>query len=155
MAANAGIAPPDYSTPVGQFRALIGDTDYVELDPPVAGQGDYDWYSDAAIGGLLTVYDNNVKRAAAQALRTIASSQALLLRKWSADDLSVDGAAVAEALRKLAKDLDDQADNAAATTDIFTLAFFPQHDKVQAELAALTPYRRYGVVDLGGYRGNC
>lgn len=155
MATNVGIAPPDYSTTVGQFRALIGDTDFVELDPPVSGQGEYDWYGDDAITGLLSVYGDNPKRAAAQALRTIASSQALLLKKWSADDLSVDGAAIAEALRKLAKDLDEQANTSDSAVDIFKIAYFPTHGEVQAELAALTPYRRYGIVDLGGYREGC
>lgn len=125
MAVNSGVAPPDYSTLVGTFRALIGDTDWVELDPPEAGSGEYDWYSDEHIEGLLAAYSDNVLRAAAQALRTIAVSQALLLKKWSADDLSVDGAAIADQLRRVAQAMDIQAGVADGATDFVIISNFP------------------------------
>lgn len=119
---NTGNFPPDYTIPLGQVRALIGDFDAVPLVPPVAGQGDYLWFSDDALQGILNVYLDNPRRAAAAALRTIASSQALLLKKFSTDDLSVDGTAISEALRKLAMELDKQADDLDALIDIFELA---------------------------------
>lgn len=37
MAENRGVAPPDMTTPVGQVRALLGDVEYTEYDPPPAG----------------------------------------------------------------------------------------------------------------------
>lgn len=144
---NKGIAPPDYSTAVGQFRALISDTDYVELVPPVTGYGDYAFYSDDAIEGLLAVYPA-VRNAAAQALRTIAASQALLLKKWSTDDLSVDGAAIAEALRKLAKDLDDQESASLASADVFELIPLARERKIHPELDSFVWGRRYGLAEL-------
>jgi hypothetical protein len=119
---NVGNTPPDYTVPLGQVRALIGDFESVPLTPPVLGQGEYMWFSDEAIQGFLNVYGDNPRRAAAQALRVIASSQALLLKKWSADDLSVDGPAISEALRKLAAELDAQVDKENEAVDIFELA---------------------------------
>jgi hypothetical protein len=148
LATNVGATPPDYSTLVGQVRAVIGDTDSVDLIPPVAGQGEYLWYGDAAITGLLTVYGENPKRAAAQALRTVASSQALILKKFSTDDLTVDGPAIAEALRKLAKDLDDQANGDEANVDIFELSYFKDYT-LHPELAAFNWGQRYGLVEIG------
>jgi hypothetical protein len=119
---NVGNSPPDYTVPLGQTRALMGDFEAVPLVPNVPGQGEYMWFGDEALQGILNVYLDNPRRAAAQALRIIASSQALLLKKWSADDLSVDGAAIATALIKLAAELDAQADLIDSQVDIFVLA---------------------------------
>lgn len=151
MAINQGAVPVDYSTPTGQVRALLGDTDAIDLVPPEAGQGSYAWYSDAAIGGLLTVYGGSARRASAQALRTVASSQALILKKFSTDDLSVDGAAIAEALRKLAKDLDEQANTDDSNLDIFELIPLAGSQTLHPELAPFVFGQRYGlaVVDDG------
>ncbi len=135
---NKGVTPPNYSTTVGQTRALLGDTDSVPLNPVESGFGEFMWYSDDELTGLLTVYSDNPRRAAAQALRTVASSQALLLKKWSADDLAVDGPAIARALRDLARDMDDQADNEAAAKDIFELVpMAGAHKRIHPELEAL------------------
>lgn len=117
---NTGLSPVNYETTVGQVRAVIGDDDAINV---VGGEGEYVWYSDAAIEGLLTVFGDSPLRASAQALRTIASSQALLLKKWSADDLHVDGPAISEAMRKLAADLDEQATNGEAALDIFEISY--------------------------------
>jgi hypothetical protein len=119
---NVGNFPPDYTVPLGQVRALIGDFEAVPLVPNIPGQGDYLWFGDDALQGILNVYLDNPRRAAAQALRTIASSQSLLLKKFSTDDLSVDGPAISEALRKLAIELDKQAADIDALVDIFELA---------------------------------
>lgn len=120
MAVNEGVAPPDFTSTTGQFRALLGDTDAVNI---ISGIGEYVWFSDAEIVAFLGMYSDNPKRAAARALLTIAGSQALLLKKWSADDLHVDGAAIAEALRKMAKDLQDEADAGDAAIDIFEISY--------------------------------
>ena len=120
---NQGVVPPNYATSIGQVRVLIGDTDAIALVPPVVGQGEYSWYSDDELAGLLSVFGGSVRRASAQAIRTVAASQALLLKKWSADDLSVDGARVAQVLRELADSLDAQADAEDAALDIFAISY--------------------------------
>lgn len=144
---NQGVSPVDYTTSVGQFRALIGDTD---AEGVTAGVGDYAWYGDEAIEGIVSVYAGNVKRAAAQALRTIASTQALLLKKWSADDLSVDGAAIARELRELARGLDEQAAGEDGMTDIFEMVYFGQNHECHPELSPFTFGKRYGLCECGG-----
>jgi hypothetical protein len=104
--ANTGVAPPNFTTDVGKVRALLGDTDPTDV---AAGEGTYMYFSDDEIGAFLTMYGDNVKLAAARCLETISSSQALLLKSWSSDDLTVNGDKVAESLRKLAAQLREEA----------------------------------------------
>ena len=114
---NQGIAPLDPTSAVGQVRMLLGDTDPRPLEPVVDGQGIYLWQSDAEIASLLTLYGSNPRRCGAQLLRTIAVSQALLLKRWTAGELDVNGPAITDALLKAADAMDKQADgddNAAA-----------------------------------------
>ena len=104
--ANDGVAPPDYTTDVGKVRVLLGDTDPTDVS---SGEGSYMYFSDDEIAAFLTMYGDNVKLAAARCLETIASSQALLLKSWSSDDLTVNGDRIAESLRKLAAQLREEA----------------------------------------------
>jgi|GEM_PF-1028729 hypothetical protein len=104
--ANTGVAPPDFTTDVGKVRVLLGDTDPTDV---AASSGTYMYFSDDEIGAFLTMYGDNVKLAAARCLETIAASQALLLKSWSSDDLTVNGDKIAESLRKLAAQLREEA----------------------------------------------
>jgi hypothetical protein len=117
---NIGVAPVDTSTSVGLVRVLLGDTDPVNVED---GVGEYLYFSDTEIEALVGLYDNNPKLAAARALETIAASQALLLKSWSSDDLTVRGDAIAEALRKLADQLRKEA-GASEASDLFNLIPF-------------------------------
>lgn len=138
---NEGVSPPNYATTTGQFRALVGDTGAINV---ISGIGEYVWFSDEEIGAFLSIYGNNPKRAAARALLTIASSQALLLKKWSSDDLSVDGAAIAEALRKQAKDLQDEAAAGDATMDIFEISYPGSNSGIIPEILDARAGTRWG-----------
>lgn len=104
--ANLGVAPTNYTTDVGKVRALLGDTDPQNV---VMGVGEYLYFGDDEIGAFLTMYGHNVKLASARCLETISMSQALLLKSWSSDDLAVNGDRIAEALRKLAAQLREEA----------------------------------------------
>lgn len=84
----------DYKSPVGQVRLIIGD-----LDP------DNQIFGDPELEGFLALTDDSVKRGAAEALDTIASSEALVSKKITTQDRSADGPAVADALRKHANAL--------------------------------------------------
>jgi hypothetical protein len=95
--------PVDYTTTVGHVRLLIPDT-------AVDDDSNY-LFSDEQVETLLSLYGDNVKRAAAQAKDIIATDQVLLLKVVRTDDLTVDGAKVATELRLQAKALRDQADN--------------------------------------------
>lgn len=88
----------DYTTPAAQVRLLINDT----TTEPV--------FSDAEIDVFLKLETNSVKRAAAQALDTIADDEVLTAKVIRDHQLSTDGAAVADALRKRAATLRVQAD---------------------------------------------
>lgn len=86
----------DYGNPVGQVRLLISDV------------GSEPIFTDDQIATFLTI-EVGVKRAAAAALDTIASSEALVSKKITTMDRSADGPAVADALRKHAVALRAQA----------------------------------------------
>lgn len=89
--------PVDVTTPLGQVRLLINDT----TDSPV--------FSDPEIAAFLLLEGQNVKLAAAQALDTIADDEALTSKVIRTQDLSTDGASVAEGLRQRAQQLRDDA----------------------------------------------
>jgi len=84
-----------------KVRLLIAD---VDTDP--AKQ----LLTDDQVDGFLELEAANVKRAAADALDAIASSEALVSKKIRTQDLATDGPAVADSLRKHADRLRVQAD---------------------------------------------
>jgi len=87
---------------VQQVRLLIGDTTAPYL------------LSDANMHQVYAIEGDNLKRAAAQCLDIIASSEALVSKKIQTQDLATDGPAVAKALREHAALLRAQADKADA-----------------------------------------
>lgn len=92
-------------------------------------------FTDDELDGFLTLYNGSVRRAAAAAIDSIANNEALLFKVVKTDDLQVNGATVAEALRKRATSLRDEADaqDNEAVTDGFQL-IFPrrEHCKIEA-----------------------
>jgi len=89
----------DYSTARGQVRLLIADVN----------ESDF-LLSNDQIDGCLSIENNRVKRAAALALESIATSEVLVSKKIRTLDLQTDGPAVAAELRAQAKQLRDQDD---------------------------------------------
>jgi len=104
--ANPGISPVDFDSDTGKVRVLLGDTVATDV---TMGIGEYLYFSDDEIEAFLSLYGDNVKLAAARAMEVIASSQALLLKSWSSDDLTVNGDRIAESLRKIAAQLRAEA----------------------------------------------
>jgi len=94
----------DFSTDAAKVRLLISD---IDLDAPI--------FSDEAIDAFLSLAAGNVKRAAAAALLVIAANEVLVQKRLRLLDLSTDGPAEAEALRKLAAQYRAEADEEAAT----------------------------------------
>jgi hypothetical protein len=74
-------------------------------------------FSDEEIAGYLAIEGGNVKRAAAQAIDTIADNEALASKVLKDHQLGTDGAKVADALRKRAIALRAQADRDDEQTD--------------------------------------
>jgi hypothetical protein len=89
----------DPATDIGRVRLLAVDLD--EVSPLL---------SDAQVQALLDMEGGRVRRAAAQALDTIASSEALVSKKIRTLDLQTDGPAVAKELRERARELRRQDD---------------------------------------------
>ena len=119
--ANTGVAPVALDTNVGKVRVLLGDTDATNVN---AGEGEYLFFSDAELTAILGMYADSPQLAAARCLDTIAGSQALLLKSWSSDDLTVNGDRIAKELRELAKQLRAEATSAEAS-EAFEIIPFP------------------------------
>lgn len=90
MAINRGVAPPNYSTEVGQFRLLAGDTSYVALVPPEAGFGNYTRWSDDEITGFIAANPTNLNYAVAAAYFALAAQAALTGQSIKDADLAID-----------------------------------------------------------------
>ena len=100
--ANIGVAPPDPTTLVGQFRIVYGDSEFIELDPPVPGQGEYSELSDAEIESFLAQGRDSVTRAIGFYYLALAGQAAKQSMSVADYDLRVD-------LTKRAGDLREQA----------------------------------------------
>jgi hypothetical protein len=123
--ANSGVSPVQYGTDVGKVRTLLGDT---EAENVVGGVGEYMYFGDDEISAFLTMYGDNVKLAAARCMETISMSQALLLKSWSSDDLTVNGDRIAESLRKLAAQLREEALQDEASEYFNMISMFVDYD---------------------------
>lgn len=119
-----GIAPPDPSTPIGSIRYLIGDYEWVELDPPVEGVGEYAAFSDEELEALLTSSDGSESRAVGYAFLKLAGKSAAQAISWASDDLRLNLEKVPSELRAIAKMWFEQADEediASGEADIFEI----------------------------------
>lgn len=116
--ANPGVAPPNYTTAVGKLRAILGDTAYVELVPPVVGQGDYAWFSDAVLEVFLAQTNGDVNAAAVYGWNQMGDILATESASITTDDLRV------QDLWRRAQFFYDRAKDAIAGQgdDIFVLA---------------------------------
>jgi len=99
----------DLSTNRGMVRLIIRDTDTVT----VANQ----FFTDEEINAFLTLNSDDVRYAAADALDTWASNEAMVTKAVTLLDISTNGPAVAASLRAHAKTLREQAAEAAMTGD--------------------------------------
>lgn len=95
-------------TPAELVRFLVND--------PLLGDGT-PVFSVDEIDGYLALEGGNVKRAAAQAIDTIADNEALASKVLKDHSLTTDGAKIADALRKRAATLRAQADAEAEESE--------------------------------------
>jgi hypothetical protein len=109
MAHTPDIYPPDYATAIGQVRLLIPDTE--QLENPANPDADAAYiFDDHQIQAFLSLYSDNVKRAAAQAKLVLATSEALINKVIRTSDYNTDGAKLGAELREQAKALQQEAD---------------------------------------------
>lgn len=108
----------DYTTPTGQVRLLIADLS----DPPLLADDVLEGYLGMhgyTVGDPDSIERPGIWRAAADALDAIATSEVLTSKVIRTQDLSTDGAKVADALRKQSTALRQKADQADAEADSF------------------------------------
>ena len=104
----------DPTTEIGKMRVIIPDRDEANV-----------LFQDEELQVFLDLA-GDVRRAAADALDTLASSQAMILKVITTLDLQTDGAATARALREHAKALREQAREAdAGDGNLFEIAEMP------------------------------
>jgi hypothetical protein len=109
MSSTPDLFPPNYATAIGQVRLLIPDTE--QLDDPGTSTVDAAYiFNDSQIQAFLTLYSNNVKRAAAQANLVLATSEALINKVIRTADYNTDGAKLGAELREQSKQLQAEAD---------------------------------------------
>lgn len=89
----------DYTQPVGQVRLLLSD-----IDP------DNQVFTDPEITAFLAIENGSVKRAAAQAIDTQATNEALAVKVLKDHQVETDGAKLADSMRKHADSLRKQAE---------------------------------------------
>lgn len=118
MAVNKGVAPPVMSSPVGQMRALLGDLEYTELNPPEAGFGSYTKFSDDEIEAFLAASDSQ-EGAMFLAYMQLAADAAMDSKSVADLDLKVDFTKRATDLRLIAFAWRDRAD--ALGADVFEM----------------------------------
>lgn len=114
--ANPGIAPLNPTTAIGRVRLNLGDTEYVPLDPPVTGKGDYAYFSDQAIEAFIESASGNEANATGYGYLQLAAIVSVSSSNIVTDDLQVDTSKRATDLRQIAaawfaqgKDQDDAA----------------------------------------------
>jgi hypothetical protein len=108
MAHAPDIFPPDYATGIGQVRLLIPDTEQLENPADPTADAEY-IFDDHQIQAFLSMSNNSIKRAAAEAKMVLAASETLISKVIRTDDLQTDGAKLGAELRAQARELRAQA----------------------------------------------
>lgn len=113
----------DYSTDIGKVRALIPDTE--EIDYTDSGTPSF-LIDDGQIEALLAVNSDNIKRAAADAIDALATSEAYISKVTRTEDLQTDGAKVGNMISLRAARLRASADEdeERELEDAFTIVPF-------------------------------
>ena len=103
------MTPPDYTTAVGQVRLLVPDVEQLGDTADPTATAAY-LFNDSQIQAFLSLYSNNIKRAAAQAKLVLATSEALINKVIRTYDFQTDGAKLGAELRAQAQALQAEAD---------------------------------------------
>jgi hypothetical protein len=120
------VNPLDPTTPVGQLRLLISDSQ-LRTDPGDPSAPAEYYFSDLFLEGFLALNGGNLKLAAADALLALATNESMVSKKIRKENLQTDGPAVTNALRLVAqdyrtqgkadRDLEDSADGTFLVVD--------------------------------------
>lgn len=108
---GVGNTPPDYSAPIGQFRLLAQDTNFVDLIPASPGSGTFDLFGDDEISGYLAMYQGySMYRAVGAAYTGLAARAAMSAKMVKDYDLQVDLTKRAASLQAIADAMLERAE---------------------------------------------
>jgi len=110
---TSGVFPPVFTTNVGQFRLLVGDTNATGVNQ---GVGNYAFFSDDEIDGYLLL-NTNIYRAAGLALNALATQAADQAQTIKDYDLQVDMRQRSESFKRQASEMFAQGEAADAEGD--------------------------------------
>lgn len=146
-AGNPGAYPVDMSTPIGVFRALIGDTESTPYDPVEPGFQNFEMFSDADIVGFLSAGGDNLNRGVGYAYLALAGRAALEAKSVKDFDLTIDVTKRPTELRLIAQSWFDKAtQEEAGQQDAFVVS--PLGDSGVPLPEGVMP--RWGRFSVGG-----
>lgn len=137
---NPGQFPVDLESDVGKFRALVGDLSSTPYDPPEAGFGDYEKFSDDEIEGYLAQAEGSIPRAIGYAYLYLAGQAALTSTSVRDYDLALDTTKRADGLIAIANMWFGKAD--AEEADYFDVVPVGSRGRRCKPEAAPWPVRR-------------
>lgn len=133
----ADVRPVDFASPVGQVRGLIPDVELLS-NPNHPDDDDGYLFSDSHLAMLLTVSNNQPLLAAAQACDILGTSETLIAKSITTQDLTTDGPGLMKAflsrgaqLRAEALRLDNQEDFDIVPSLFLWQPFYPQTEESQ------------------------
>lgn len=122
MTIHKGVAPLDPASKIGQYRLLLGDSQFTELNPPEEGFGNYGELSDDEIEAFLSAGGDSVKRGIGFYMLALSQASNKHSRSVKDYDLLLDTTKRPTTFRELAKiwfDLADKDDADQGLGDIF------------------------------------
>lgn len=96
------VNPPDPTTSVGQVRLLVGDT--------VVTDGNYAYFTDAAITVALSIGDDSIARACSVLVKQLALQLTIAGQSIKADDFAINTLGKGKDLLAVADSFSTQAD---------------------------------------------
>lgn len=100
---NPGAHPVDLASPVGQFRAMVGDLNSESYTPVEPGFQSFEKFSDAEIEAYLAQGDGSINRAIGYSYLYLAGQAAMEALAIKDYDLQVDSTKRAADLRAIAQ----------------------------------------------------
>jgi hypothetical protein len=128
----AGDLPIDFTKPLGQLRALIPDVEILTNPNHPAEDPEY-MFSDGHLGALLAVSNNDPLLAAAMACDVLGTSETIIAKSITTQDLVTNGLAMMQAFLARGKQLREEAlrqdnqENADTIATIFEFRYGYPH----------------------------
>lgn len=114
----------DEALPIGDIRALIPDIERVQNPNFPENEPEF-MFSDGHLGALLRIAGGNVLMATALACETLGTSEALILKVITTEDLATNGAALMGRYLERARQMRQTAANSEKDDEWGDIQFIP------------------------------